>query len=146
MADVEFDTRELDDFSKDLLSLAQKTKGKQTKKFMKREGKKLAKEQKEEFKDCNIGTGSGDTKDVERSFKGGKVFKTEGDLAVRGYNSHPLTHLLEDGHIIRNKKDGPELGFVPGWHFVDKAAKKFEDTYYDDTEEFIDKLLREHDL
>ncbi|KYH35835.1 hypothetical protein CLTEP_02280 [Clostridium tepidiprofundi DSM 19306] len=146
MSDVEFNTKELDQFSKDLLSLAQQIKGKQSRKFMRKEGKKLAREQRREFKSCNIGTGEGDTKDVEKSFKGGKVFKKDGDLAVRGYSSHPLTHLLEDGHIIKNKKDGPELGFVLGWHFVDKAARKFENIYVDDTEIFIDELLQEHNL
>ncbi|QEK12582.1 HK97 gp10 family phage protein [Crassaminicella thermophila] len=145
MADVEFNTKELDQFSKDLLSLAQQIKGKQSRKFMRKEGKKLAREQRREFKSCNIGTGEGDTKDIEKSFKGGKVFKKDGDLAVRGYSSHPLTHLLDKGHIIKDK-NGKEHGFWVGYNFIDAAAKRFENTYVDDTEKFIDELLREHNL
>ena len=96
----------LDEFEKDLLNLTLDFKrGRYAKKFLKKEGKKLTKKTKNNYKSKGIGTGEGQSKEVEKSFKTGKVYKYKGkDLSVRSYNSHPLTHLLDKGHRIVTKK------------------------------------------
>lgn len=134
-----------DDFTRDLINVAQQLKGRESKKFMGKEGKKLAREQKKVFRSMNIGSGTGETKEIEKSFKGGKTFKKDGDLAVRGYSAHPLTHLLDKGHIVKDR-NGREHGFSPGWNFMEKAKQNFESEYANDCEDFIDELIRENDL
>lgn len=138
---------ELDEFAKDILNLAMDTKGPIVKKFMSGEGKRLAKEEKSVFDSMGIGSGEVDSKAVSKSFKGGKPFNAGGTLNVRGYSSHPLAHLLNDGFIHRGGRDktGKET-FVPGWNFIDKATQNFESQYYDDTEAFIDKLINNNML
>lgn len=153
--DIVFEIHGMDEFSRDLLRVAEETKGKECNRFMKNAGKKLAKREKEEF--VASGAVAADPQlesEMKKTFKGGKVFKKDGDKAVRGYSSHPLTHLWDLGFIHiggrgDKKKQIPKTGektFIPGYHFVDKASDKFEGEYYDDTEKFIDELLDKHNL
>lgn len=135
---------DFDDFSKNLLDLAKEFKGgKHAKRFMKNQGKKMGRKEKEKFLSSGAATGSGVTEqEVKKSFKAGKVFKDEhGDLACRGYSSHPLTHLLDKGFV--HKPDGK---FVAGYHFMEDARDEFEDEYVDNVEEFIDEMLDEYDM
>ncbi len=145
----ELDISELLDFADDLLNVAQATKGKETKSFMKNEAKKCAKEEKDEFTSSGAGAGSGVTEaEIKKSFKAGKVYKDKGqDLACRGYSSHPLTHLLNNGFIHKGgrNKTGKET-WIEGYYFMEKAERDFEPTYEEDTVKFIDNLLEKHEL
>jgi hypothetical protein len=40
------------------------------------------------------------------------------------YATDPLAAFKEFGHVIRNEKDGPELGYVPGQHSMQKAWQR----------------------
>ncbi|MTI65163.1 MAG: hypothetical protein FH753_00985 [Firmicutes bacterium] len=135
---------EFDEFTKDLLDMAKQFKGgKYAKRHMKNQGKKMAKEEKNEFLSSGAGAGSGMTEEeIKKTFKAGRVFKDdEGDLSCRGYSSHPLTHLLDKGFI--HKPDGK---FVPGYHFIDDAKDNFEDEFIDNTEDFLDKMLDKYGM
>lgn len=137
-----FDVSELSNFSKDLLSSANELKnGKESKKFLNKEGSKLAKKQKESFKSKGIGTGGEDSTEVAKSFKKGKVYKFQGDLAIRAFSGNPLTHLLNNGHRIVSKS-GEEKGFAVGYHFIEDAEKGFESEFHEDTEGFLDNIFR----
>jgi len=89
-----FDTRELDEFSRDLLGLATTSLPRETKKMLKKEATKLSKVQKNVFKSSGIGDTGITEKEVLKKMKAGKVYKYNGDLSCRAYCSHPLGHLL----------------------------------------------------
>jgi hypothetical protein len=135
-----FDISELTSFEKNLLKLAHKTMPKESKKFLKEEGKKLRK--------LTLGIAKQRVKkDKGNLFKGiksGKVytFKGNGGLSIRVYGGKPAyhIHLLEYGHKLVSK-DGKELGFVKGEHFFEDAAKEFPATHYNDLQKFLDETL-----
>ena len=68
-----------------------------------------------------------DTGNYHKKWKKGKVFiGREGEFVVRVINSSPHAHLIEDGHIIKNKPGGPNLGFVPGKKVLERSIREFE--------------------
>ncbi|MBV4417468.1 HK97 gp10 family phage protein [Clostridium tyrobutyricum] len=137
-----FDTHELDSFLEDMMEEAQEKLPKETKKFLQKEGNKLKNKMKKKAKEVGIPQ-NGKTDFYDR-FKRGKVYKRDGELAVRAYNGSPLGHLLEKGHrLIRN---GQDVGFVKGRFYIEKSTQEFKEQYYNDTEEFIDKMLKEKGL
>lgn len=136
-----FDTKELTKFEKSLIALAQKKMPKESKTFLREQGKKLRKET------LVLAKGSGLKKKTGNLFKGiktGKVytFKGNGGLSIRVYGGKPAyhIHLLEYGHRKVNK-DGKEVGFVEGKHFFEKGSKKFQSEHYDDVQKFLDATL-----
>lgn len=137
-----FDLSELEQFEKDLLSLATEKVPKESKKFLKKEATKLTKVNKNTYKSKGIGETGITEKEILSKFKAGKVYKYEGDLSCRAYNSHPLSHLLNDGFIHKGGKDkkGKET-WIPGYKFMEDASNSFEKQYFEDTEEFIDELI-----
>lgn len=141
-----FDTRELDSFLEDMMEEAQEKLPKETKKFLQKEGNKLKNKMKKKAKEVGIPQ-NGKTDFYDR-FKRGKVYKRDGELAVRAYNGSPLGHLLENGHrIVGHKPDKKDTGkFVKGRFYIEKSTQEFKEQYYSDTEEFIDKMLKEKGL
>ena len=144
MARDGFDLHELDEFTRDLLNLAINFKnGKEAKKFLRREGTKLNRENKKQAKASGIGKKTGN---FMKGFKRGKVYKYLGkDLCIRAYNGSPHAHLLNNGHRIVDK-NGNEHGFKEGEHFMEKAQDNFKDEFYEDIENFIDDMLNNHNL
>ncbi|WP_099192215.1 hypothetical protein [Tepidibacter mesophilus] len=134
------------DFEQDLLALAMDVKKKESRNFIKREGSELRKETKNVYKSKGIGTGQGESKDVENGFKRGKPYMYQSkDLSIRVYNSHPLAHLLNKGHRIVDKNKN-EIGFVVGYNFMEDAEKRFQNKYFNDTQDWLDELINEHGL
>lgn len=127
----------LDDFSKDLLRIAEKDYPKETKQFLKKQGNKLRLEVvKQARQDTTGGTGK-----YKKGFKRGKVYKYQGDTdSVRVYNSQPHAQLIEYGHEIVDR-NGVSHGFVKGKHTLDNSAKSFEEKFVNAAETFIDELL-----
>lgn len=138
----EFQLDGLDEFTRDLMKVANDLKEKETKKFLRQEGSKLNKTNKKVFKSKGIKKQSGN---LEKGFKRGKVYKYDGAWSIRGYNSSPHAHLLDQGHRIVTKT-GEEKGFKEGYHFMDEAEKEFRPEFIEDVEDFIDDLLKNHNL
>lgn len=138
MASGEFDFHELDDYSKQLLALANKTMPKESKVFLKKNARKLSGMTRKKAKSLGIDEQKGN---YNESFKPGKVYKFNGYLSCRSINSSPHAHLLEYGHM-QVTKGGQEVGFTPGFHVFEKAASDFQNEYYQNTEEFIDNALK----
>jgi hypothetical protein len=136
-----FDTTQLDKFTKDLINLANQKLPKESKKFLKKEANKLNKVNKSVFNSKNIGE---DTGNLKKSFKSGKVYKYNGDLAARAYNSSPHAHLIDQGWTHKSP-DGTEK-WIDGKHFMEDAQKIFEGEFYGDIEDWIDKMLEEEGL
>jgi hypothetical protein len=136
-----FDMKELDAFTKDLLNLASDKLPKQTKQFLKTEGKKLSKKNKSVYISKGIGEVTGNLK---ASFKAGKVYKYGDDLAIRAYTSSPHAHLLDKGWIHK-APDGSEK-FIVGFDFLEDAKNAFTSEYYKDVDNWLDKMLDEEGL
>lgn len=65
--------------------------------------------------------------------------------AVSVTNKHPLFHLLENGH--RKWLFGYDTGgFVPGLHYAERTREEFGDSFGDDTDEFVAKAMKRHNL
>ena len=130
-----FDTKELDAFSKDLLKIAEKDLPIESKNFLRKNARKLATITKNTAKRLGIEDQTGE---YYSKFKSGKVYKYHGNLSCRAFNSSNHAHLLEYGHMEKTK-NGEK--FIPGFHVFEKASQEYQDVYYENCEEFIDKLL-----
>lgn len=139
-----FETIGLDNYVSDLLELAEQTLPKESKKFLKKNAGQLAKATKNKAKELGI---LEETGNYYSSFKSGKVYKYNENMACRAINSSPHAHLLEYGHL-QVGKDGKSVGkgFVPGFHPFEKAQKSFQGKYYGNCEEFVDQMIREKGL
>ncbi|MEG3040894.1 MAG: HK97 gp10 family phage protein [Clostridium sp.] len=134
-----FDISELTDFEEKLMKLANDKMPKESKKFLKKEGKSLLQETQAEA--IFSGIKHKDHK-YYNSIKQGKVYKYRGSgaFAIRVYSSAPHAHLIEDGHRMVTH-DGKEVGFVKGFRVFDNAEKSFTSKYYNDCQKFIDDVL-----
>lgn len=114
----------LTEFQKDLLEVAQKEMPKEMKKVMKKVGNRGATWARREAK-AKVGT-QGKDYSYHKKFKSGKPFiDDEGKFVVRILNTSYHGHLIEEGHRMVTK-DGREVGFVPGYHIIENAAKNLE--------------------
>lgn len=132
-----FDIKDLLDVQKSMERIASDM-AKESKKFLKNQGKKLTKENKKAYNADGIGEKTGRLK---KSFKTGKVYKYRGTGAysVRAYNSSPHAHLIDRGWIHKSKNGNEK--FVPGFEFMEEAQENFESDYYDGVEEFMRGML-----
>jgi len=60
-------------------------------------------------------------KHLKSQYKLSKVNYEKDGANITMTNTSPLFHLVEKGHVIKNKKGGSSLGFVPGKHMVETA-------------------------
>lgn len=136
-----FDTKELTKFERELLDLAKRKMPKESKKFLRDQGKKLRKDTLAIAK-TRVRKKSGN---LYKGIKTGKIytFRGNGGLSIRVYGGKPAyhIHLLEYGHRITKGKDGPEIGFVKGKYFFKDSAKDFEPKHYNDVQKFLDSTL-----
>lgn len=134
----------LSELQKDLLKVAQQDLPKEIPKIMRKIGNKaktqVAKKARSRVVD--------DTGMYNRRWKRGKVFKGDkGETVVRVINSAPHAHLIEYGHR-QVTKDGKELGFVLGFHNLEKGMKDFNSSgqFENMLSNWIDDLLRDGKL
>jgi hypothetical protein len=139
-----FNVNGLDAYVSDLLELAEEALPRESKKFLKKNAGQLARATKNKAKDLGI---MDETGNYYSSFKSGKVYKYNGNMACRAINSSPHAHLLEYGHL-QVDKEGKSVGkgFVPGFHVFEKTQKEFQSKYYDNCEEFVEEMIREKGL
>lgn len=143
-----FDTKELTEFEKELLDIAQRDMPKESKKFMNKQGRNL---KKRTVVIARMNTGE-KTGNYIKSIKKGKVYNKDGALCVRAYSYAPHAHLIEYGHrqvvnpssggkIKKGKGIGKEVGFVRGRYVFEDAAGTYEPEFYAETQRFIDDIL-----
>lgn len=131
-----FDISQLTDFEQELISLANDTMPRESKKFLRAEGGKLRKGTLAKAK----GKVKKDTGNYFKSIKKGKVYDYDGALSIRCYSSAPHAHLIEKGHVIKDK-NGNEHGYKDGYYVFEEAEEEFQPTYFNDCEDFIDQVL-----
>lgn len=137
-----FDFSELDRYSEAILRIAEEEMPRETKKFIRTEGRKLKTATKKKArKKVKKKTGN-----YLKGIKNGKVYtyRGNGGTSIRVYGGKPAhhAHLIEYGHIIKNKA-GEEVGFAPGYHVFQEAADEFQPEFYSDTQKFIDEMADE---
>lgn len=142
---MKIDLRELTKFEEDLLNTAHDLdKGKHTKKFLRSTGNKLKRRTLKHAK-ASVKPVTGN---LFKGIKRGRPYKYRGDGAwsVRVYAGKPAyhAHLVDRGHRLVIK--GKEIKFIKGKHFFESGAKEYEPQFYDDTQNFIDKMLDNHGL
>lgn len=137
MAEVEIDTRELDDFIKELDDL-QKLFPKQARQLIMRIGSKARTIVLKKAKSLvNKKTGN-----YYKFIKRGKPWedKRTDEYKIRVYTRAPHGHLIELGHRIVGK-DGSEHGFKEGYFVFDKAAKDIDKQWHDIATKEFDKIM-----
>nr|DAL77554.1 MAG TPA: putative tail-component [Caudoviricetes sp.] len=144
-----FDVEEFVDFA-EVLRAAASTAPKKSKKFLRKEGSKLARRTKARAK-REIGTDHkkpakyANSKHYVDTIKRSKLFdRFDGSMGVSAYSSARHAHLIENGHVLYSH--GKATGhFVPGKFIFQGESLAFRDTYIDDTEKFVDDVLSEVD-
>ncbi|WP_271812946.1 HK97 gp10 family phage protein [Clostridium beijerinckii] len=147
MSNDGFDFSELTKFEKKLTEKVNDTMPKESRKFIKKEANKLNKKNKTVFKSKGIGQETGN---LLKGFKAGKAYKYRGVWSARAFNNSPHAHLLNDGFMWKphknvskgqsHKQTGEEK-FIPGFHFMEEAAKAFESGFYSDVEEWLHEVF-----
>ena len=132
-----FTTDELDGLEKEVLKHAKKYP-KETKKFLQKQGNKLKGVAKKIAKSkVKIKTGN-----YMKGFKRGRYYKWNGeDDCIRVYNYMPHAHLIEKGHIIKDRT-GKEHGFKKGYFVLEQAHKDYYDEFVKSTEGFVDEVIK----
>lgn len=141
MSDDIFDFKELEQYEKQLLDLANEKMPRESRKFVNGEGTKL--------KRITVQNAKNKVKKVtgkyHKSIKKGKayIYKGNGGFSIRVYASSkiaPHAHLVEDGHRVLDK-DGNEKKYIQGAKVFDNSRKEFESQFYNDIENFIDDVI-----
>lgn len=128
------DISQLEQFHLDLLTLANRTLPKESKKFLKTHAKKLVPICKKTAKTLV----KKKTGNYSRAFKAGKPYVFNGDLSCRTFNGSPHAHLIEYGHV-QHSNDGEK--FVEGRHVFKKATEAYEPDYVQACEDFIADVI-----
>lgn len=149
MNEVSLDVSEWDKFNRDMLELAEETMPKETKKFMRREGGRLATATRKIARaEVHKKTGN-----YFKSIRGSKAWKNNRGgygvyaLASRKNNLGNHAHLLEYGHKQNAGQYVPAIkarlkkSEVEGKRIFEKGRKSFERKFMADAAEYIDNLL-----
>lgn len=154
MAYYIFDAGELDIFSQNLLKQAKDGVPKDARKFVGKQARVL---RKVTVKKAKAKTKK-HTGNYYKGIKAGKVYKYRKNdgISSRVYNAAPAFHaaLLEYGHLqVQNppkergrgvkpgKGIGRVVGFVPGLHIFEEAAKEFTPQFYQALDDFLDEVI-----
>lgn len=137
---IVLDTREWERLNRNILELAQETMPKETKKFMRREGGRLATATRKLAR----ATFKKKTGNYFKSIKSSRAWRNSrggyGVYALASRNIAPHAHLLEYGHKLvawgrqTNRR-------TTNFRTFEKASKSFERTFISDTEVFIEKVV-----
>lgn len=146
---VELDVSEWSKFNQDMLELAEETMPTETKKFMRREGGRLATATRKLAR----ATVHKKTGNYFKSIRGSKAWRNQKGgygvyaLASRKDNLGNHAHLLEYGHKQEEGRYVPAIKArlkeprVKGFRIFEKAQKSFEGKFVSDAAEFVDNLL-----
>lgn len=147
---AEFDVTELDDFTRDMLSLARQKIPSETLKFMRAEQGKLRTRTRQKAR-SKVKRKTGNLfKNIDRS----KAYNNDdgdtiGKVYIRGgKGGAPHAHLIENGHrIVGHRPDKKDTGKrTTAYKIMEEARNEFEPVFTKDCDEFVNKMLREKGL
>lgn len=132
-----FSTKDLEALENEVLRLAKKYP-KEVKTFLQKQGNKLKAKAKKKAK-SKIKSKTGN---YLKKFKRGKVYKYNSEEdTVRVFNSSQHAHLIERGHIIKDRT-GKEHGFKKGEFILEESQKEFQEEFIKATDDFIDTVIK----
>ncbi|SFA70175.1 hypothetical protein [Clostridium frigidicarnis] len=154
-----FNFKELDEFNDRMLDFVNDYKTKETQKIVKKGANKLKSKERTMYKAMGAGLEHTDTKEsakIINNFKSGKPYKKGENWSCRAFNSASHAHLINNGFVHKphlKKKGKKKSGYkgegekyIPGYHFIEKAAEQFEDEYGEMVEHFLSDMLKEEGL
>ena len=141
---VGFDVSELDDFTRDLLSLAKDKLPNESKKFIRTEqGKFRTRVRRKTRESVKMKTGT-----LYDSIDRSQVIVKQNGVYGNVHIGAPHAHLIEDGHRIvghePNKKDTGKK--TKSYKIMENAKEEFNPIFVEDCEQFVDKMLKEKGL
>lgn len=141
---VGFDVSELDDFTRDLLSLAKDKLPNESKKFIRTEQGKFRTRVRQKAR-ASVKKKTGNLfGSIDRSQVRARQTGVSGSVYIGA--SH--AHLIEDGHRIvghePNKKDTEKK--TKAYKIMENAKEEFNPVFVEDCEQFVDKMLKEKGL
>ena len=141
---VEFEYKEFNEFQEKLLKIAKEKFPRESKNFMGRAGNKL----RSNVKKAYITRVRKKTGNLLKGISRGRPYLYQKDqFQVRVKNKAPHAHLIEHGHVMKDKdgtpikRNGKEI-FVEGKHIVGEVYRNFEPQFAEMTDEFVDDLLK----
>lgn len=88
-------------------------------------------------------TPKGPTGKLKKSWRKTKARPKKGTIRGEVKSSAPHAHLIEYGHIIKNRKNGPALGFVAGQHILKTSLDQLDREWDGELAIWFQKLIRE---
>ena len=133
-----FEISGLNEFERDLLRVINQRYPNEAKKFMRKQANDVKNQAKRDTpKD------SGYTKAHWKVSTKGKRTVTANFIESKVTNDAELSHLLENGHVIKNERNGPVLGFAPGYHMLENAVTQKEAEFDRELNAFVSNALEE---
>lgn len=139
MSDWQKQMADFDSLEKDLQTMADKIGGKETKNFLKKQGKKFQKKTQTLARRL-VKERAGN---YIKGIKNGKVYVYDGSFATRVYASAPHAQLIEYGHRAVAKGGKYTGKDVKGYRIFGKAYENFEDEFGDEVENYINDICKE---
>ena len=140
MSDWQKQMTAFDELEEDLQALAEQIGGKETKAFIKKQGKKFQKKVQENAKRLvKKRTGK-----YLAGIKNGKVYVYDGSFATRVYSSAPHAQLIEYGHWAVAKGGKRTNVFVKGRRVFERTKDEFEDEFSENVEMYLDDLYKKN--
>ncbi len=136
-----FEFRGLDEFERDLVRVITEKYPNEAKAFMRKQVNDVKTQAKRDTPDD-----TGFTKRHWKTATKGKRGASANFIESTVTNNAQLSHLLENGHAIKNEKNGPVLGFVPGVHMLEKAVIKKDAEFNGELNAFVSQALEELEL
>lgn len=141
------DLSELDAFTDNLIR-SSKNANKLQRKFLQKQGSKLARKTKAKAR-AEVNMTAVKRKKYSRkagqyhaSIKRGKVYEKDGALQIRAYSSDPIAHLIEDGYTPK-LRDGSSGSHQSGKNIFDDTRKTFDSEFRKSSEDIIDEMIKE---
>ena len=138
MATAQFDTRELDEFTEEMIRFVSREFPKEAKAFMNREGNDGRRMLRRYTKAVTTKRTGNLLKGINKS----QVAKRGDSFQVRVYNKAPHAHLIERGHVFY-WRGTPTDKYVPGRHPAARTQKSMKKWFPKDAERWIERLLKE---
>lgn len=104
--------------------------------FIDQQGKKLVNKARNK-------THRGPTGKLKKSWRKTKAKNKNRTIKSEVKSTDPHAHLIEYGHVVKNKKGGPELGFAPGQHILQTSLDELDREWDSDLEKWFGNLVKE---
>jgi len=135
-----FEFENLDAFRKDIESVANEYPA-TAEKHLRKIGNKFKKVVKAKSPD----SGNDSKKKLNKSWKSEVTGYKGEDLALNIWSTSPVFHLVDRGHVQKDKK-GNVKGFVQGKHFLEATAQEVEaDVLAKELEKFQNEIIKKLD-